>query len=599
MSDCIPLLLPRVCLVQVLHSILSTPIHDSSIQDPVLLTILKSLSHYGTISSLFRSAVLDSVFLFLNTSVPVFDYRKYSSHLRFLHKLFPSFSFSIKIITSPDLVLPSFLIKQLFVEPPKSVNQITAEDAKALLSIHLVSSLQSLGLSKFTLNQSLFTLLVSCCPLLRDLTLDSCIFPGSVFVLPSCLVQLTTLTMVVSLENEGERTNAFDVSNLLKIENLNVRGLNGSTIMGLAQLSSLQNLALRSVSVTEGLHPSVRLITLQLDFIRAKSSELLFSNIDVIQKCKISIGNCINIPVSVQLLLKPRLFSFSQLLRTSEAIEFWRNLTFVEYLHVYFGNSLSIELSMCFRISRLTISAYSNCKYELTLPPILYLLRLDLLRGNWNTFCKLIKSCPFLEYLVVGGVHTVNSLTSLENLSLKIKLNYLKCLKISGFHEFLDGLPVLPRLCSMSLDTMSGLDLSRFNSQFPVLSYLKLQKCPLLNAPTQPNVTITRLTLIDSLSNTSHPDCLSHFLRLIVLNITFTSGGNSSPAQIVIPPCLRYLYCSGLYGQFSCTLKSLPRSLLVLSGRLFTTEKDLKEVEEVVSQLISRGTLITLQYSSQ
>ncbi|KAL0209547.1 hypothetical protein RCL1_008385 [Eukaryota sp. TZLM3-RCL] len=263
---------PRACLARSFVLLIDSSFvsHNSTTS---LKSILEIVSKFASISTYFRSIILDITCHFFNTCKFPLRIPENITLVHLLSKALPNSLFSIEynlnqIFNSPiQLRSVKLFCSQNFTEEP-----VTIDLFNQFFSLHSSLFVSNLSLTcKF--DCLLFDSIISTLPVLTSMSVteyssnDRGIRNGA-FTFPQSLSKLSSLNVY----SNGN----LDISNVTSLKNLSCScsWRCHVVVSGLASLSELKSLDLHRVNVDKGLHPNTCLEIINLDQIKINSMVL-------------------------------------------------------------------------------------------------------------------------------------------------------------------------------------------------------------------------------------------------------------------------------------------------------------------------------------
>ncbi|KAL0212387.1 hypothetical protein RCL1_006013 [Eukaryota sp. TZLM3-RCL] len=563
---------PRACLARSFVLLIDSSFvsHNSTSS---LKSILEIVSKYASVSTYFRSIILDVTCHFFNTCNFPLRIPENNSLVDLLNKTFPNSPFSIEYyfnqvfdFNSP-LHLDSVRISrcQNYTEEP-----VTIDLFNQFFSLHSPLFVSNLSLTcKF--DCLLFDSIISTLPVLTSMSITeySSNDRGSrngVSTFPQSLSQLSSLTVY----SNGN----LDISNMTSLNNLSCScsWRCHVVVSGLASLSELQSLDLHCVGVDTGLHPNACLEVINLEEVSTQSLVLLFSNNDSIKNSSISIIHC---EASI---IDPVFWNISSnistYVATYEGCLKLSNFPYIESLVITSTSNSELDLRECTRLCNLVMAPFQGKQISLTSPmtclSCLSSLEYTMINTDGFDLLQLLKHCPYLQHLLVFHLNC-------DVYQFSLQLNYLKYLKLMDVTDFFTKFPckIFPRLAFLRVVGVD-LDIAFVTQKCPVLDVLEISDCQIENSFNEVNnsVRILRIAFFvgspcEGSLNLRFFNCVSD-MNIVIQDFQFKS--------LLLPPQIYSLHVVAPFSAIKDEFLTLPQ-LVSISGTWSVSKEQEEEAK--------------------
>ncbi|KAL0209558.1 hypothetical protein RCL1_008396 [Eukaryota sp. TZLM3-RCL] len=554
-----------------------------------LKSLMRFLTHFGSVSASFRSCFFDVLKCHFSTVLFEFDIHKHSSVLLLLSNCIPDLLFSIDCGEASPL-FSSLHINSLSFCP--TLFYSIEDQVNVLSSVYYSNSVTRLVLQD-CLSEPLLTSIVELFPHLRSLKIPS-VDDSDSFTFPTCLSGLTSL--VISCDECPE----LDVSNLVNLCHLDAtcEYYFSSTLIGLDTLVNLKHLKLKRFLLRDSVNDNILLENLVLDSLPKEAISILFANENVFVNCHISIINCDVSDFNSTIGAKSRLVSYKYTHPSPISPPHFSTIDspLLQDLEATCDRCpVSIELINCHKLKSLKLIKYMNSNNLLSLslasiitnpnhnPSSFQLLSLVCDNIEFDLLLSLLPHCLYLKELTLRFIKFNSAASSLV---IQTSFSYLRSLKLLQTSGFLSQVRVFPKLKTLEISHINDFDISILNSKYPVLEVLSLNCCRTDKQLLNPNYTVKRLCIDYHLESTLD---LHYFLVAEYLDLTIPHSINQ---PIVIFPsniCVLDIHVS--FHLLKLALSSL-NNLLALGGEVYCDDDTSQQVQMILPEKLSCSLIV-------
>ncbi|KAL0213344.1 hypothetical protein RCL1_006970 [Eukaryota sp. TZLM3-RCL] len=561
------------CIFTIFTSFLHSSCSDKHCSN-TLSSIFQCLSSLGNVSSNFRSLVLQVVYQFLDSTHPALLLPKHGSIAKSLHKLFPSYKFSVETslpcsyspITFP---VQAFSFQRLRTSNARFIFGSHSQNLREVLvseffAVNDVSNVKEITFSKpCFFCESLCFLLTKSLPYLERLSFtdtNTMSQDQNEFVFPSCLSKISRLNL--NFRSHTSSHQSFNISALKNIRVLIVEGFTPPVLVGLSALTQLIQLELFGFMFCDEIHDDVRL---QSAFFSVENSCLttLLANKDNFLGCKLTIETSEEFPeVSWDFRSKISGIYFG----ANKSPTSLSTITTPSLCKLCLCEASNLTLDLnSFNLSLLTVRAFSSSN-SLIISSVLNIFKLVCNDVSAFVLTSLLENSPVLKHLELESVTGISECLGFGTLSLK----YVTFCKVTATNSFFIQAPSMPALKHLIVHRISDFDTRCINSKFPKLLKLEVNHSIPTHYFQQVNDSLENVSLIKSLNESMPPDCLTFLTR--VHHLTIVSNCISLPV-VFLPPNVKSVHCSVLYSSL-CNCFSLLPKLQAVSGELYVSLRD-------------------------
>ncbi|KAL0217859.1 hypothetical protein RCL1_008708 [Eukaryota sp. TZLM3-RCL] len=502
-----PLFLPRVCLVRAFMCLFN--LNKNIPVDIKVAAIIKHLAHYGCVSLMFRSAVVEAAAHSLSRMNPVFELPFHSDLLSWLRRTLSSHPFNPTIFLDEcDLDYPSLL------QSTKSLI-ITANYPLPNEPVFVFPNVQELRIVS-TVHQQHITILSIAFPMLKKL---SVVVNANLFV-RLMFPNLDRLSFLELIDDTFENMTGpiVDVSNLINLKSFSCDIFNAK-IVGLTHLIALQNLDIRRVESLDSFHPFVKLKRLSLYSINRQCLELLAGQHAQNSECNLTLLFCEDVPSTLWSMYTSNLTKLA--LGYSKATEFCHafNTEMTPLLEQLIINASFPQPCHLFDCAHLNSLCFISVPFQLRVHNLLYVQQLKVNGFEPALLLPLLCHLPYLNSLVVESFAPVDS----EMNTTPCKLEYLEYLHLHDDGQYaslveplLSHLLALPRLAVLSLSGVKDFS-SYVIHGFPLLQWLILDRTSLRFSSNNHQLSFTRLRLSFGSLIDDYSFCVSNTCRTFLV----------------------------------------------------------------------------------
>ncbi|KAL0221315.1 hypothetical protein RCL1_001169 [Eukaryota sp. TZLM3-RCL] len=566
--------------LNVLHSYCLPCEDDGSVQSQeTFKSLMRFLTHFGNISSSFRSCFLHALHQHLSGTCIVFNAHVHDSLLQLFVNHMPDLVFNI------DCDVASKLLSQV---PVKSLGifkvapQLSNEEAERILSLNDFSSVTRLAPSFSLFEHEL------CSFLTHFKALESIevrIDDSEPVFFSDCFSGLTSLVVSFSYPS------TVDISNLVNLCHLDASCIvhYASTLIGLDTLVNLKHLKLNRFLLRDSVNDNILLETLVLEKFPKEAINILFANENVFVNCHISIINCDVSDFNSIKGAKSRLVSYEYTHPPVNSPPHFSTIDspLLQELEASCDRCpVSIELINCHKLKSLKLNRYMNSNILLSLSlasSSFQLLSLVCDNIDCDLLLSLLPHCLYLKELTLYYIQFNSAVSSLV---LQTSFSYLRSLKLLQTSGFISQVRVFPKLKSLEISHINDFDISILNSKYPVLEVLSLNCCRTDKQLLNPNYTVKRLCIDYHFESTLD---LQYFLVAEYLELTIPHSINQP--IIIFPSNICGLGIHASFHLLKLALSSL-NNLLALRGEVYCDDDTSQQVQMILPEKLSCSLIV-------